>query len=1302
MKHMRPAFAAALFLLLLASAAGAQAWLPGASARPGETIRASSEPVAGGVRVACTFPGFLTEAKTTPAGSFTAIRDAGMGIEGEVGRPELPVWRRLLEVPEDAINVRLANVSAATGMTRTLPDGPLAPAPYPRVKLPHPATGAKGDAYDAQAYQEDRWLADAAVAIEEAGTMRSRRLFQVVVYPLAHNPAQATVRVRSKIVFEVLWDAPKTLDAAGTERRHADFDAVVDGFLLNPPVGPKALNGDPPTPEGYLIIGPDRFVEDPALVAFAEWKSQLGFDTTLVSTAQTGTANSSIRTYIRGVVDTWENPPVYVLLVGDTADIPHFVSNQTGGPATDLPYSALDDAEWQTPDVFVGRWPVTSIAELEAAAVKTISYEQGSDAASGWMAKAAFMAGNDEYTLTEGTHNHIADSFFAPAGITSDKNYEQSYGAVTADVTQSLSEGRTWAIFSGHGSSDSWADGPQFKQTNVRNLPGTAPPIVFSFACITGKYALSECFGETWIRAAGGGATFYGSAANSYWAEDDVYQRALFNGLYAGHTRLGAMLAYGDQALVVEYGLSGYRTHLYHDMYNLMGDPSINLRTAPPSSLETVFPETVIAGMPSVSIPNVPSGALLCATQDGTILAMARGTGGPLELAFAEPPTTGEVRLTCSKHNALPVWADVPVAAPSAGQLALDADRYACPGMMTIRLTDAGLAGAPQAEAEAATGIDAVAVVLAATATPGLFEASLPLACGVAIAEDGILQGDSADTITVTYADDDDGTGHPIEVTVQAELDGAGPAIGDVAFGPVEATQATVHFTTSESAQTGAYAGAGIEGPFTKQASSTGFTTSHELLLTGLEPAAIYFVQIEAEDQVGNLAQLPEPLALVTPEAPDYCTENFEFGANDLAYQSVTFHPVDAGASYLSTCSAATQLPHALDEATVLDLGDDDSFHWALAGGASVPLYGVDYADLYIGSNGYITLGESDTTFGESLGAHFDKPRVAALFDDLNPAQGGTVYYEQTAEAAVVTYVDVVEYGISNGNTFQAELFFDGRIRLTWLKLTATDGLAGLSSGGGVPVDFVMSDLTAGSAAPPAVSASRRTSNANTNRAAVEFVVSFSRGVEGVDAGDFVFAEGAPQDAAITQVVPVGASIYRVAVQTGTGDGYLKLDVVDDDSIVDGLAAPLGGPGAENGNFDSGEAYHVDRTAPEIADAVQHGPTGIEVTFTEAMSDDVLDPSLYSLVGDALGGFAAQPARVIRVDEATLRLEWDDLLPVGDLMLSISGGTDLMQNGLAPGTGISLTTFAMPVADGVLFVLLFAAVVGIPLRRLAQ
>jgi hypothetical protein len=96
--------------------------------------------------------------------------------------------------------------------------------------------------------------------------------------------------------------------------------------------------------------------------------------------------------------------------------------------------------------------------------------------------------------------------------------------------------------------------------------------------------------------------------------------------------------------------------------------------------------------------------------------------------------------------------------------------------------------------------------------------------------------------------------------------------------------------------------------------------------------------------------------------------------------------------------------------------------------------------------------------------------------------------------------------------------------------------------------------------------------------ASVDYWVTFSKAVTGVDVTDFALATtGSISGYAVTGVAPAAgpANTYTVSVATGKYNGTLRLDVVDNDSIKDVDNNPLGEPGTGNGNFKSGEVYSV-------------------------------------------------------------------------------------------------------------------------------
>jgi len=179
----------------------------------------------------------------------------------------------------------------------------------------------------------------------------------------------------------------------------------------------------------------------------------------------------------------------------------------------------------------------------------------------------------------------------------------------------------------------------------------------------------------------------------------------------------------------------------------------------------------------------------------------------------------------------------------------------------------------------------------------------------------------------------------------------------------------------------------------------------------------------------------------------------------DLSNKAILFTP-KVGDSYDVCVQAITQLPTNPSGGTSLSLGDDSSTSVNVLSGQTVWLYGSSFSTFYVGSNGYITFTQGDGDFSESIDDHFDTKRISVLFDDLNPARGGTISWRQLPDRVVVTWQNVPEYGQSTSNTFQVEMYFSGEIRLAWLTVAVQDGLVGLSEGVGTPAGFQESDFS--------------------------------------------------------------------------------------------------------------------------------------------------------------------------------------------------------------------------------------------------
>ena len=152
---------------------------------------------------------------------------------------------------------------------------------------------------------------------------------------------------------------------------------------------------------------------------------------------------------------------------------------------------------------------------------------------------------------------------------------------------------------------------------------------------------------------------------------------------------------------------------------------------------------------------------------------------------------------------------------------------------------------------------------------------------------------------------------------------------------------------------------------------------------------------------------------------------------------------------------------------------------------------------------------------------------------------------------------------------------------------------------------------------PPVVSSITLVNSSPTNSATVQYTVTFSKPVTGVDEatfGNFVLAPtpaiGGVTGAAITGITGSGTT-YTVTVNTGSGDGMLALELANPGAIMDAENQTLVGT-----PFVS-PAYVIDKTQPTVSSIVLTDPVSTSastVHFTVNFSENVtgVDESTFS------------------------------------------------------------------------------------------
>jgi hypothetical protein len=115
---------------------------------------------------------------------------------------------------------------------------------------------------------------------------------------------------------------------------------------------------------------------------------------------------------------------------------------------------------------------------------------------------------------------------------------------------------------------------------------------------------------------------------------------------------------------------------------------------------------------------------------------------------------------------------------------------------------------------------------------------------------------------------------------------------------------------------------------------------------------------------------------------------------------------------------------------TPITLGDDQVSP-AVPLGFTFNFYDVDYTDVYVSSNGFVTFlaGSSSGCCSGQLLPNPAAPNglIAGWWDDLNPTAGGTIQYQMMGQEPsrylIVQFTDVPHYSSGNPVTFQYKLF---------------------------------------------------------------------------------------------------------------------------------------------------------------------------------------------------------------------------------------------------------------------------------------
>ena len=602
--------------------------------------------------------------EVVPCGDYSLVRFAKVtGHNTQYGKAMMPVASFVFQVPG---NISGIQIIASEKKSWQLPQQ-LFPLQHPYADL----IGAKDPEFvkDASFYASKQLFPAQIVGVSGNGIMRGRKLATLSITPLQYLPAENMVTAYTRIQFRVDYDlqkgrAPQTYDD--------QMDPIACDVLVN------FTSGQSRKSRGVelLILTPDALKTEAD--RFAEWKSEQGYSTEVVSFASPTVeqAQSTISNYYNS------QQTAYFVIFGDSEVFPLPMSSYNhpyhGTPfPTDVIYACVDGDDYY-PDMYHGRIPAKNLEEAKTMVDKIIDYQQNPEPGD-WYDRCCLCGEyqNSSYAKTEAQrlfcetayviYANLKDRYVFPQDPTIGVSYPPSAGdvyrfhsgaslayrtlkgqALVPDwqaklTTSSVAGANTKAFWNqgaflvqhrDHGGYDGWGK-PSFQVSDVAGLTnGKKLPVLLSINCLTGgiDYSGGDCFAEAAIKNPNGGAVAVFAATRvSYSGWNDnlcdgfyVCFNANYN-TYASATpnmenphprslKLGIILNYGKYYMMKNKG-TGTQCQLSFDLFQCYGDPTMSMRTERPAEIQINYPTKVAKnGLFDIQVTGVNKRAIPKAT----------------------------------------------------------------------------------------------------------------------------------------------------------------------------------------------------------------------------------------------------------------------------------------------------------------------------------------------------------------------------------------------------------------------------------------------------------------------------------------------------------------------------------------------------------------------------------------------------------------------------------------------------------------------------------------------------------------
>ncbi len=597
----------------------------------------------------------------------------------DVGAPEVPMFSESVILPnKGAASLEIVNVDYIE---------------YQNIEIA-PSKGSLKRNIDPEAvpytfgptYSTDAFFPAQPAQLGDPYIFRSVRGATVRFTPYQYNPVTKVLRVCSSITTKITVD--NTNQGINEIVTKGAGSKVANNIIQQHFINADQSKYNPLEEDGdLLIIVPDQYVNK--IQPLADWKTQEGIETKVVTTSTAGSSDTQLKAYIES--EYGSNPDLlYVLLVGDHSSVPSHTYGSSGWEQlwSDSYYGMINGNDYY-PELFVGRLSGNP-TQIETQVDRILEYEKY-PASGDWMTRAIGLAsdegsgyGDDGEADWEHARN-IRTKLMNYGYTTVHEFYDGSHGGGDASgnptpgiISPAVNEGIGLFNYTGHGDENTCITG-NFGSSDINAATNNGYyPFVISVACNNGTFTSGTCISEVWMNANNAGTptgaiSACGSTILMAWAEPMQTQdemAEIISESYANNRKktLGGLFYNSQMSMLEEYSSSGTAVEVMQT-WVMFGDPTTMFRNQTTTDLTAQHLWNVPLGTTNLEVQCATDGALVAIVQDGVILGKAEVSGGMANVTFPALTSEQPLIVTVTKQNYKPYQASVQV---GNGPLGLD------------------------------------------------------------------------------------------------------------------------------------------------------------------------------------------------------------------------------------------------------------------------------------------------------------------------------------------------------------------------------------------------------------------------------------------------------------------------------------------------------------------------------------------------------------------------------------------------------------------------------------------------------